>query len=148
MQAERHEALLRAVVEVALDPAALDLGGLDAALSALSRRCAVPVDITVSLEERPPTAVESAAYFVVAESLTNVTRHAAATTATVTIRDGDGDGGVVVEVADDGLGGADPARGTGLAGLSDRVAALGGRLTLHSPAGGPTTVRAVIPCAS
>ncbi|HEY8339452.1 MAG TPA: histidine kinase [Egibacteraceae bacterium] len=146
-----HEEAKRALEELrdlarGIHPAILDDRGLDAALSALAGRSSVPVDISVELPRRPPTAVESAAYFVVAECLTNVTRHAAATSATVRIVECDG--AVVVTVSDDGVGGADPARGTGLAGLSDRVAGLGGRLQVASPPGGPTTVTAEIPCAS
>ena len=129
-----------------IHPAILGDRGLDAALSDLVRRSRVPVSTLVSLPHRPPTTVESAAYFIVAESLTNISRHAAATRATVTITHVDDT--VVVEVIDDGVGGADPARGTGLRGLTDRVTALGGRFSVSSPGDGPTTVRAELPCAS
>jgi hypothetical protein len=92
-----------------------------------------------------PEPVEAAAYFVVAEALTNVVRYADATSAHVAVsRDGDR---VLVEVCDDGVGGADPAAGSGLRGLADRVAALDGRLEVRSPPGAGTTVRAVIPSA-
>jgi signal transduction histidine kinase len=95
--------------------------------------------------ERLPAPVEAAAYFVVAEALTNVTKYANASQAEVRIaRNG---GYAVVEVHDDGVGGADPATGTGLRGLSDRLAALDGRLEVHSPPGEGTTVRAEVPCA-
>ena len=129
-----------------IHPAILADRGLDAALSALLRRTHLPVSIVVTLPRRPPPVVESAAYFVVAEALANVTRHAAATRATVAIAEADD--AVVVEVTDDGVGGADAAKGTGLAGLQERIAALGGRLTILSPAGGTTSIRAEIPCVS
>jgi signal transduction histidine kinase len=93
-----------------------------------------------------PAPVEAAAYFVVAESLTNIVKYAAARQASVRI--GRDDGYAVVEVRDDGVGGADPTSGTGLRGLADRVAALDGRLEVHSPPGEGTLVRANIPCAS
>ena len=96
--------------------------------------------------DRLPSAVEAAAYFVVAESLTNVVKYAAAEHATVWVARHDGY--AVVEVRDDGVGGADPASGTGLRGLADRLAALDGRLEVHSPPGGGTVVRANIPCTS
>ncbi len=125
-------------------PAVLTDRGLDAALSALAGRCPIPVAVDVQLDGRLPEAVETTAYFLVAEALTNVAMHCVATEAWVTIaREGDT---LVVEVADNGIGGADPAVGTGLAGLADRVAALDGRLTVQSPRGGPTRIRAEIPC--
>jgi signal transduction histidine kinase len=127
-------------------PAILQDRGLDAALSAVVARCPVPVDVSVELELRPPAPVESAAYFVVSETLTNVARHAACRRAAVAIAGTRSS--LVIEVRDDGQGGADPARGTGLAGLRDRVVGLGGSLDVLSPAGGPTTVLAVIPCGS
>jgi signal transduction histidine kinase len=92
-----------------------------------------------------PGPVEAAAYFVVSEALTNVSKYARAGSAQVRVERVDGH--ALVEVRDDGRGGADPARGTGLRGLADRVEALDGRLELHSPAGAGTVVRAVIPCA-
>jgi signal transduction histidine kinase len=96
--------------------------------------------------DRLPAAVEAAAYFVVAESLANVARYAHAQHASVRIARRNGY--AVVEVRDDGVGGADPASGTGLRGLADRLAALDGRLEVHSPPGGGTVVRANIPCPS
>ena len=95
-------------------------------------------------EDRLPAAVEAAAYFVVAESLTNVAKYSGARHAIVRI--GSENGYAVIEVRDDGVGGADPAAGTGLRGLADRVAALDGRLEVHSPPGGGTVIRANIPC--
>ena len=118
--------------------------GLDAALSALAARCPVPVDVTVDVAPRPPTAVESTAYFIVAEALTNVAKHASATSATATVRrNGDS---VVVRVTDDGDGGAELKPGGGLAGLADRAATIDGVMTLDSPPGGPTVVTAELPC--
>ncbi len=96
-------------------------------------------------DERLPAPVESAAYFVVAEALTNVARYAQATHAEVSVvRD---NGVALVEVRDDGVGAADPAAGTGLRGLADRVASLDGRLRIESPAGDGTIIRAELPCA-
>ena len=131
-------------------PAILADRGLDAAVSALAARSPVPVTVDVSLTERPPEAVEMTAYFIVAEALTNVARHSGATAAHISVRDpADGPGRtLIVEVRDNGHGGADAARGTGLRGLADRVAGVDGTLTLTSPAGGPTVVRAELPCAS
>jgi signal transduction histidine kinase len=103
----------------------------------------VPVDLDVDLAERPPGDVEATAYYIVAESLTNVARHAEADGARVAIRR---DGALVrVEVADDGVGGADAAGGTGILGLRDRAEAAGGTLTLSSPPGRGTTVNASLP---
>ena len=129
-----------------INPFILQDRGLDAALSAVVARSPVPVDLEIRLTDRPPPAVESAAYFVVAESLTNVARHADATRAHVAVaRSGNR---VVVEVRDDGRGGADASVGTGLQGLRDRAAALGGTLYVLSPVGGPTTIMVELPCES
>jgi signal transduction histidine kinase len=117
--------------------------GLATALRALADRAAVPVEIEGVPSEPLPPAAETAVYFVVAEALTNVAKYARAQTATVTLTLTAGE--VAVEVADDGVGGADAASGSGLRGLSDRVAALDGRLELTSPPGGGTRVRARIP---
>ncbi len=152
--AESHEEAKAALAELrdlvrGIHPVILEDRGLDAALSAIVARTPVPVTLEVDVVDRPPPAVESAAYFVVSEALTNVGRHAQATRAWVTIvRQGDR---LVVEVRDDGIGGArgsGSGGGTGLAGLADRVSALGGRLDLISPAGGPTTLLVELPCAS
>ena len=126
-----------------IHPAVLTERGLDPALESLAARAPLPVTISGELEERLPPAVESAAYFVVMEALTNVAKYASATTAEVTVERVDGH--VVIGVADDGVGGADPASGSGLSGLADRVAALGGRLVVESPPGGGTMVRAEMP---
>ncbi|GII91255.1 sensor histidine kinase [Sinosporangium siamense] len=125
-------------------PAILTDRGLDAALSALAARSAIHVDVSVDLGERPPAAVESIAYFTVAESLANITKHSAATEASIRVsRELDR---VVVEVFDNGLGGAVTTPGGGLAGLADRAATIDGILSIDSPAGGPTLLRAVLPC--
>jgi len=129
-----------------IHPAILTDQGLGPALEALAARTPIPVDLTLMPDERLPASVEAAAYFVVAESLTNVAKYAHAGRASVSIaRD---DGFAVVEVRDNGVGGADPRAGTGLRGLADRIAALDGRLEVHSPPGEGTIVRANIPCGS
>jgi len=127
-----------------IHPAVLSDRGLRSALEALAQRMPLPVEIAAAPDERLPEPVEAAAYFVVAEAVTNVVRYADATHARVeVVRDGDR---VAVRVADDGVGGADPAQGSGLRGLADRVAALEGRLDVRSSPGAGTTVDAVIPC--
>ncbi len=125
-------------------PAVLGDRGLDAALSALAARCPVPVDVAVDVLPRPPKAVESTAYFIVAEALTNLAKHSAATAASVSVsRDHDK---VNVVVVDDGKGGAAVSPGGGLAGLADRAATIDGVLSVSSPPGGPTVVTAELPC--
>jgi signal transduction histidine kinase len=126
-----------------IHPGVLSDHGLEPALSALADRAPLPVEVDAGVE-RLPQAVESAAYFTVAEALTNVAKYAHAQAARVSVEAVNGH--VVVEVRDDGVGGADPTRGTGLRGLSDRVSALGGRLDVDSPAGSGTRLRAEIPC--
>ena len=103
------------------------------------------IDVAVDLPERPPPAAETAAYFVVAEGLANATKHAGATQVEIVIMSSNGT--LAVEVVDDGKGGANPA-GAGLSGLARRVRALDGSLEVTSPAGGPTTLRAELPCVS
>jgi signal transduction histidine kinase len=139
------EAAIRELRELArgIHPAVLTDRGLAAALEALAQRIPVPVEIVRTPATRLPGPVEAAVYFVVAEAITNVARYARAGHATVSVtRAGDR---IVAEVSDDGVGGADPANGSGLRGLADRVAALDGRLEVSSPPGKGTTVRAVIP---
>ncbi len=126
-----------------LRPALLAERGLEVALDDLRRRIPVPLSIRVDLLERPAPHVEVTAYYVLAESLQNVTRHAPGATATVTVRGTGPD--LVVSVSDDGPGGADVSRGTGLRGLSDRVHAIGGELSVESPIGAGTTVTARLP---
>ena len=129
-----------------IHPVVLTDRGLDAALSALASRSPVPVDMDVRLPVRPPVAVEATAYFVVAEALNNVAKHARAAHVAVAVhRDG---AGLVVDVTDDGRGGAVIAPTGGLAGLRDRVVAAQGTLRISSPDGGPTTVHVEVPCAS
>jgi signal transduction histidine kinase len=127
-----------------IHPAILSDRGLGAAVESLAQRAPLPVEIDASIQGRLPEPVEAAAYFVVSEALTNVVRHSGADRAEVGIRRDDGR--LLVEVRDDGEGGADP-RGSGLRGLADRVAALDGRLQVEGPAGGGTLVRAEIPLA-
>jgi signal transduction histidine kinase len=149
--AEAHETAKLAIVEVrdlarGIHPAVLTDRGLDAAVSSLAARSPVPVSMSVDVDERPPASTEAAAYYVVAEALTNVAKHARASKADVTIRrSGDR---LTVQVRDDGVGGATIADDAGLAGLRDRVRALDGELHLLSPQGGPTVLMAEIPCAS
>jgi signal transduction histidine kinase len=126
-----------------IHPAVLTDHGLEPALRSLANRTPVPVDIRCAPPERLPPAVETAIYFVAAEALTNVTKYAKAEHATVTVSGSDGS--VVIEVTDDGRGGADIAAGTGLRGLTDRVSAIDGRLELASPPGAGTRLRATVP---
>ena len=144
---EAKEALaeLRALVR-GLHPAILDDRGLDAAVSGIAARMPVPVRLRVELADRPSATVEAIAYFVVAEALANVTKHARAGHVEIELRRRDDV--LAVTVTDDGVGGADPARGSGLTGLAQRVRSVDGFLAVYSPAGGPTTVRAELPCAS
>jgi PAS domain S-box-containing protein len=128
-----------------IHPAVLTDRGLAAAVEALVARTPLPVELELSQDRLPP-AVEAALYYVVAESLTNVVKYAGATSARVRLAV-NGEGVVTAEVSDDGVGGADPATGSGLRGLVDRVEALDGRLVVHSPAGGGTRVRAEVPLA-
>jgi signal transduction histidine kinase len=127
-----------------IHPAILTERGLVVALEELTLRSAVPVDLDVASGDRLPEQVEAAAYYVVSEALANVAKYAHATSTRVSVRPADGK--VVVEVADDGIGGADAGGGSGLRGLTDRVEALGGRLWFSSPPGQGTIVRAEIPC--
>ncbi|MGZ6671711.1 MAG: sensor histidine kinase [Solirubrobacteraceae bacterium] len=149
LDAARDE-LARALEELrelarGIHPAVLTDRGLEPALEALAERAPLPVSLDQMPAERLPAPVEAAAYFVVAEALTNVVKYAGASTAAVRIRRNGSY--AVVEVRDDGIGGADPTIGTGLRGLADRLAALDGRLEVHSPPGEGTTVRAEVPCA-
>jgi signal transduction histidine kinase len=128
-----------------LYPAVVSGHGLAVALESLAARAPVPVRLTVALEGRLPEALEVAAYYLISESLANIGKHAQASFATVDVSRRNGD--VVVEVVDDGLGGADTERGSGLRGLADRVEALDGRLRVWTPRGQGTRVRAEIPCA-
>jgi signal transduction histidine kinase len=127
-----------------IHPAVLSERGLGAALDGVAERAPIPVELIDTPAERLPEQLEAAAYFVVAEAVTNVAKYADASHATVSVqRD---NGLVLVQVADYGRGGADPAKGTGLRGLADRVSTLNGRLDVTSEPGRGTTVKATIPC--
>jgi signal transduction histidine kinase len=126
-----------------IHPAVLSHGGLGPALKALARRAPLPVEVDVRLLERPPERIEVAVYYVVAEALTNVAKHGRASLAVVRVEALDG--GTRVSVSDDGVGGADPSRGSGLLGLRDRVEALNGTMSLRSPPGAGTSVVVDIP---
>lgn len=149
--ASAHEDVKAALKELrdlvrGIHPVILEDRGLDAALSAVVARAAVPVTLRVDVAQRPAPAVESAAYFIVSESLVNVDRHARATRATVEIaRVADR---LTIAVSDDGVGGAEASKGTGLAGLAERVAGLGGWMRVISPQGGPTSILVELPCES
>jgi signal transduction histidine kinase len=127
-----------------LHPAVLSAHGLTVALQSLAATSSVPVKMTIELEGRMAESVEVAAYYVVSESLANVGKHAHADEANVDISRRNGD--LVIEVVDDGVGGADTETGSGLRGLADRVEALDGRLRVWTPRGGGTRVRAEMPC--
>jgi len=129
-----------------IHPAVLTERGLEPAVRAVADRAPVPVELSVTLDERLPGPVEAAAYYVVAEALTNVAKYACATGVSIGVERTNGK--ARIEVRDDGVGGALPGRGTGLRGLADRVEALGGRLTVESPLGAGTTLRAEIPVAA
>jgi signal transduction histidine kinase len=126
-----------------IHPAILSRGGLGPALKMLARRSSVPVELRVDIDQRLPDSVEVAAYYVVAESLTNAAKHAQASEVRVTVET-DGPN-VRLSIQDDGIGGADSGRGSGLTGLTDRVEALGGRLQMSSPIGSGTSLLATIP---
>jgi len=148
--AEAREASGTALVELrhlvrGIHPPVLAERGLDGAVRALALGLPMPVGVEINLPGRPETPVESAAYFAVAEALTNVVRHSRAQTAAVSIRYADS--ALAMVVLDDGRGGADPHAGTGLQGIGRRLAAFDGTMTLSSPPGGPTVVTMELPCA-
>ncbi|WP_433286422.1 AAA family ATPase [Pseudonocardia sp. CA-142604] len=130
-----------------IHPALLAEGGLPPALHTLAGRCPVPVELDIHTDGRLPEQIETAAYYLVAEALTNVAKHAHATSVHVTIDTTEHDTGTVLRVCvrDDGRGGADPTRGTGLVGLTDRAEALGGHLSIHTTPGAGTTLSAELP---
>ncbi|BAL88644.1 putative two-component system sensor kinase [Actinoplanes missouriensis 431] len=142
-QAKELMAELRELIH-GIRPQLLTELGLPAALRDLARQSATPVRVRADLGRRLSPQVEATAYFVVAEALANVAKHSGAGSATVSLMEANGL--LAVEVVDDGSGGADPARGTGLTGLADRAAAADGRLLLSSPPGGPTVIRLELPC--
>jgi signal transduction histidine kinase len=138
-------AQLDELLEIArgIHPAILAERGLAPALKTLARRSPIPVDLKVKVKERLPEPVEVSAYYIIAEALTNAAKHARASTVSVRIEVA-GEG-LLLAVRDDGTGGADFNRGTGLAGLKDRVEALGGRIVLDSPRGAGTSLRVELP---
>jgi signal transduction histidine kinase len=126
-----------------IHPAILSKGGLGPAIKTLARRSPVPVGLELAVDRRLPESIEVAAYYVIAEALTNVAKHAGASEVTVRARfEGDE---LRLEVTDDGVGGAAEGGGSGLLGLKDRVEAVSGRLAVTTPKGGGTTVAAHIP---
>jgi signal transduction histidine kinase len=146
-----HQEVQRAVQELrnlarGIHPAVLTDRGLDAALSSLAARSPVRVRLETDLDERPAASVEATAYFIVAEALTNAARYANASVVDVSVRQADGR--LRLEIADDGIGGAEVRPGGGLAGLVDRASSVEGTLRVASPPGGPTVLTAELPCAS
>jgi signal transduction histidine kinase len=148
---EAHRDAKQALAELrdlarGIHPAVLTDRGLDAALSGLAGRCPVPVTVSVAAGPRCTPTIEAIAYFVVSEALANIAKHAQASRAAVSVYRHENR--LRVEVSDNGIGGADAARGSGIAGLRDRVAGVDGTLEVISPAGGPTTLKAELPCGS
>ena len=148
--AEAREASGAALVELrhlvrGIHPPVLAERGLGGALRALALSLPVPITVDIDLPGRPDTPVESAAYFAVAETLTNMIRHSRAHTGSVTIRHADS--ALTMVVTDDGTGGANPAAGTGLRGIERRLAAFDGTIVVSSPPGGPTVITMELPCA-
>jgi signal transduction histidine kinase len=146
-----HDEAKRSIVELrelvrGIHPAVLSDRGLDAALSALAARSPIPVNVDVQVLGRPPANIEAAAYFVVAEALTNVAKHSNATHASVTVRRTPTE--LLMNLWDNGRGGAVITPTGGLGGLVDRVQAIDGAVNITSPDGGPTTIEVRIPCAS
>jgi len=148
--AEAHEEAKAALLELrhlvrGLHPAVLEDRGLDAALSGVAARLPIPVRLTVDVPGRAPPTIEAVAYFVVSEGLTNIAKHAQASQAEVFVQRANDRLHIIV--SDDGVGGADPARGTGLAGLAKRAASVDGTFEIASPPGGPTLLTVELPCA-
>ena len=148
--ADAHEEAKSALAELrdlirGLHPAVLEDRGLDAALSGVTARMPIPVRLTVDLPRRPAPVIEAVAYFVVSEGLANIVKHAQASQAEVVVsRAGDR---LHIIVSDDGVGGADPSRGTGLTGLAKRAASVDGTFEIVSPPDGPTLLTVDLPCA-
>ncbi|MFF2129517.1 sensor histidine kinase [Streptomyces olivochromogenes] len=145
---EAHQEIGKALDEIrdlvhGIQPPILSDRGLDAAVAALTERFHVPVTMSSGLTRRPDVRVESTAYYIIAECLANAAKHASATSIHVSLEEAGNQ--LVAAVTDDGVGGASPRTGTGLRGLVDRAAALGGTVELASPRGGPTIVRAILP---
>jgi len=148
---QAHNEAKRALVELrdlarGIHPVALSDRGLPGAIPALAGRCAIPVDVNVDVPIRPAASIEGMAYFIVSECLANVVKHSRADHVAVNVtRQGSR---LFVEVMDNGVGGARPLLGSGLSGLADRAASVDGILVVSSPVGGPTSIRAELPCAS
>jgi signal transduction histidine kinase len=142
-QAEQLMAELRELIH-GIQPQILTDLGLPAALDELADSSPIPVAVDAHLDGRLPGHIENTAYFATAEALTNIAKHSGAASATITARLNDGV--LTLEISDNGHGGADPSRGTGLTGLADRVAVADGRMLLSSPPGGPTVLRVEVPC--
>jgi signal transduction histidine kinase len=147
--AHAHEQAKRALTELreliyGIYPQVLTDRGLAAAAEEAADRSPVPVGLEFRLDRRPPQAIEATAYFVISEALANIARHSRA--AGAWIRGELAGGLLVLEIGDDGVGGADASRGRGLSGLADRVAVVGGTISVSSPAGGPTSMRVELPC--
>ncbi len=145
---EAHDEAKLALAELrdlarGIHPAVLTDRGLDAALSALAARASIPVSVSVTVRHRPSPGVEAVAYFIAAESLTNISKHSGATRAAIVVTEA-GDR-LHLEITDNGHGGASMASGSGIAGLRDRARAIDGDFILTSPVGGPTTIRVELP---
>ncbi|MGO4461497.1 histidine kinase [Streptomyces sp. M-16] len=150
---EAHREAKEAIEELSnlvrgLHPAVLEDRGLDAALSGIAARAPLPVELTVDIPVRPGPTIEAVAYFVVSETLANVAKHARARRCSVSIARIAGDRGDLLRivVTDDGVGGADPAGGSGLVGLRKRVGSVDGTILINSPLGGPSVVTVELPC--
>ncbi|WP_329465309.1 sensor histidine kinase [Streptomyces sp. NBC_01431] len=146
---EAHREAKEAIEELSnlvrgLHPAVLEDRGLDAAISGIAARAPFPVELTVALAQRPSPTVEAVAYFVVSETLANVAKHARATRCSVQVRRRAEL--LTITVSDNGVGGADPAAGTGLLGLRKRVGSVDGTIRINSPLGGPTVITVELPC--
>ncbi|WP_037605113.1 sensor histidine kinase [Streptacidiphilus rugosus] len=146
---EAHTEAQAAIAELrdlvrGLHPVVLEDRGLDAALSGVAARAPLPVKLDVTMARRAAPAVEAVAYFVVSEALANIAKHARASRAEISVRENGSR--LFITVFDDGVGGADPVKGTGLVGLRQRAASVDGTLQITSPLGGPTTLRAELPC--
>jgi signal transduction histidine kinase len=126
-----------------IHPGILSKGGLGPAVKTLARRCSLPVDLDVTIDRRLSAPVEVAAYYLVAEALTNATKHSQACEVSVRVQTQDSNLRLLIQ--DDGIGGADPSKGSGLIGLKDRVEALGGNMQISSPQGGGTSLHITIP---
>jgi signal transduction histidine kinase len=145
--ADELVAALEALREISrgIHPAILSEGGLEPALKGLARRCPVPVAFDVQIDSRLDEALEVTAYYVVSEAFSNTVKYAEASILELGVASGDGY--LALSIRDDGVGGADPSRGSGLIGLTDRVEALGGTISVVSPPGGGTALHVLLPLA-